>query len=40
MLYFCKQINYKRIVMSKLNASFYYFFYFYFARNCEAGSCV
>lgn len=23
----------------KMYASFYYF-YFYFARNCEAGSCV
>gem|GEM_PF-809803 len=26
-------------IMSQLNASFYYY-YFYFARNCEAGSCV
>ena len=40
MLYFCKRINSNGRIMNKLNASFYYFFYFYFARNCEAGSCV
>ena len=40
MLYFCRQINIKQTAMSKLNASFYYFPYFYFARNCGAGSCV
>ena len=46
MLYFCtekiKKVSYnlKNRIMSKNQFAYFYGFYFYFAGNCEAGSCV
>lgn len=39
MLYICNQINKTTDIMKKFDA-YFYSFYFYFTRNCEAGSCV
>lgn len=35
-----KQNDKKREDMNIESASFGFYYYFYFARNCEAGSCV
>ena len=46
MLYFCTVKNKKvssikkEIIMSLNQFAYFYGFYFYFAGNCEAGSCV
>ncbi len=38
-VYFCRRKRLKIRIMSKMNVWFYGY-YFYFAENCEAGSCV